>query len=209
MGKKSASQEIRTKNIGNIFLNYFRTTGYGNTVTYQVAILLKSPTTSEPRQNCFFGQAIQLTENGNEMFCICDKGYFGETCNERVENEISLDGRQLHFFGNVSDKLRVPGMFDLMESMEKQGDRIISDITSVVQEESAKIIETVLNETSEIKEIIRDENRRLNETVIDVGNQITSAMLDENMKNTATILNNLQGNLLIVLQIYSIICQSV
>ena len=105
------------------------------TTTYQILIVLQNPKTpvSEPCSTTVGGRRLALTNEGygNEDFCLCKKGYIGDQCDEKnVRPSASiLDMPELEVW---KKKLKVPGMYDLIDAIEKSAEEITSHVTEVL-----------------------------------------------------------------------------
>ena len=68
--------------------------------------------------------------DGSEAFCVCKYGYAGENCEKKVQKQSSsiLESAELRKW---SEKLRVPGMFDLMDAIERSTEVITDHVTKV------------------------------------------------------------------------------
>ena len=103
---------------------------HNTTTTYQILIVLQNPKTpvSEP---CFDGRRLALTNDGNEEFCLCNRGYTGDECEEKIVRPSAsiLDMPELEVW---KKKLKVPGMFDLMDAIEKSAEVITNHVTEVL-----------------------------------------------------------------------------
>ena len=100
--------------------------------TYQIVVDLQT-TNPEPKKNCSFhgGTSLNLApDDGSETFCVCKFGYAGENCEEKVMRQSSsiLESKELQKW---SEKLHVPGMFDLMDAIEKSTEVISNHVTKV------------------------------------------------------------------------------
>ena len=105
--------------------------------TYQILIVLQNPKTlvSEPCSTVG-GKRLALTNkgygmHGNEEFCLCKKGYIGDQCDEKIVTPSAsiLDMPELEVW---KKKLKVPGMFDLMDAIQKSAEEITSHVTEVL-----------------------------------------------------------------------------
>ena len=100
--------------------------------TYQVVIDLQS-TNPTPMRNCseYGGNLMDLAPgDGSEAFCVCKYGYAGENCEKKVQKQSSsiLESAELRKW---SEKLQVPGMFDLMDAIERSTEVITDHVTKV------------------------------------------------------------------------------
>ena len=68
--------------------------------------------------------------DGSEAFCVCKYGYAGEKCEKKVQKQSSsiLESAELRKW---SETLQVPGMFDLMDAIEKSTEVITDHVTKV------------------------------------------------------------------------------
>ena len=107
---------------------------YDKTTVYQILIVLQNPKTpvSEPCSTVG-GKRLALTNKGygNEEFCLCKKGYIGDQCDEKIVTPSAsiLDMPELEVW---KKKLKVPGMFDLIDAIQKSAEEITSHVTEVL-----------------------------------------------------------------------------
>ena len=68
--------------------------------------------------------------DGSEAFCVCKYGYAGENCEKKVQKQSSsiLESAELRKW---SEKLQVPGMFELMDAIERSTEVITDHVTKV------------------------------------------------------------------------------
>ena len=102
------------------------------TTTFQIVVSLDAPV-SVPKQNCSKegGYLRDLApKDGIESFCVCKYGYAGEQCNEKVLKPSSavLDTDKLKKW---KEKTQVPGMFDLLDAIEKSTTVVTDHVTKV------------------------------------------------------------------------------
>ena len=100
---------------------------------YQVVIDLQTLETS-PKPECdqYGGNLLDLAPgDGSEAFCVCKYGYAGYNCGEKVIKESSAVLESMDLM-KWSEKLHVPGMFDLMDAIEKSTEVITDHVTKVI-----------------------------------------------------------------------------
>ena len=69
-------------------------------------------------------------DDGNEDFCFCNSGYLGDGCEDKIRKATSsiLEMPELDEWRK---NLKVPGMFDLMDAIEKSAEEITNHVTEV------------------------------------------------------------------------------
>ena len=101
--------------------------------TYQISIVLQSPKTpsSEPCSNRG-GKRLPLTKDGdgNEEYCMCKSGFLGDICEDKIKR-ITSNIMDMSELDEWKKNLKVPGMFDLMDAIEKSAEEITNHVTEV------------------------------------------------------------------------------
>ncbi len=88
-----------------------------SSVAFHISIVLKTPMPFPRELACYHGQFMPLTPFGSEAFCVCNPGFVGTTCKQRIESEIQIE--ETNIFKVIKNRLRVPGMFDLIDSIKR------------------------------------------------------------------------------------------
>ena len=70
--------------------------------------------------------------DGSEAFCICKYGYAGENCELKVQKQSSSSILESEELKKWSQNLQVPGMFDLMDAIERSTEAITDHVTKVI-----------------------------------------------------------------------------
>ena len=87
-----------------------------------------------PKRDCseYGGNLMDLAPgDGSEAFCICKYGYAGENCELKVQKQSSSSILESEELKKWSQNLQVPGMFDLMDAIERSTEAITDHVTKV------------------------------------------------------------------------------
>ncbi|KAL5272875.1 hypothetical protein ACHWQZ_G000894 [Mnemiopsis leidyi] len=81
---------------------------------------------SSKKLPCVEGHVIQLSPDGNSPFCLCNFGYGGDQCD--VSLLTNPDKSLISSILDISEKYKVPGMFDLQKQIDAQTEKIMNGL---------------------------------------------------------------------------------